>query len=127
MIERAFDRSDFSKDRLEVYDKIRRKEFANKIILSKILQRLIYRPSLCARVVETLANEKELAGLLIGVIGDYIPASRVVCFEYFLRMCGGLLRSQTPILQASQTPNTPALDEKKLISKTCFDKVTLPD
>ena len=127
-VKSAFDRSDFSKERLKIYDRIRRKEFKNKVILSKILQRLIYSPSLCVRVVKTLANQKELSNVLVGVIGDYIPANRVVCFEYFLRVLGGLLRSQTPFLQASQSlPNKSALDEKKLAGETCFEKITLPD
>jgi len=113
VIKSAFDRSDFSKDRLEVYDWIRKKEFKKKIILSKILQRLIYSPSLCVRVVETLANQEELSSMLVGVIGDYIPANQVVCFEYFFRMLDGMFQSQTPFLQASQNlPNTIPLDKK---------------
>ena len=128
VVKSAFDRYDFSKDRLEIYDRIRRKEFKKKIILSKILQHLIYNPPLCVRIVKMLGSQKELSSLLVGVIGDYIPANQVVCFEYFLRMLSGLLRRHTHFLKASQNlPGALAPGEKKLIGETCFNKTTLPD
>ena len=102
VIESAFDSSDFSKRKLKTYDQMRIKEFREKIILSKALQRLIYSPSLCSRVVETLAKQKELSSLLIGVIGDYIPANRVVCFEFFLRLLGGVLKQQPSFLSTNK-------------------------
>jgi len=92
----AFDKSDFSSRQLENYDLIRKKEFRKKNILSKVLQCLIFRPYLCNRVVETLATQKELSGLLIGVIGDYLPANKVVCFQYLLRLLGGMLNHRQP-------------------------------
>ena len=107
VVKNAFDRSDFSSRQLQYYDLIRRKEFRKKNILSKILQSLIYKPSLCNRVVETLATQKELSNLLVGVIGDYIPANKVVCFQYLLRMLRGMLKQRQPLLlRASQSlPN----------------------
>ena len=108
------DRSNFSKDHLAVYDRMRRKEFNNKTILSKILQHLIYSPSLCVSVVETLAKQKELSTVLVGVIGDYIPAERVISFEYLFKLIGGILRSQIPFWQVEKKlTNLQALDEKK--------------
>ena len=94
IIIKAFDRSDFSKDWLGVYNQIRRKEFKEKIILSKVLQRLIYSPSLCIRVVNMLVDNKKLSSTLVGVIGDYIPANEVVCLKYLTGILGGLLRNQ---------------------------------
>lgn len=109
----AFDRSDFSKGQLENYDRLRRKEFKKKIVLSKILQCLIYRPSLCVRVVKTLAEQEELAHTLIGGMGDYIPASKVVCLEYFFRLLGAMVRSQTLFMQTERgSVNPSALDDK---------------
>ena len=89
MIVRALDASDFSADWLANYDRIRRQEFYKKILLSKILQRLIYTPPLCTRVVKTLAKRRELAALLVGVIGDYVPAGQVVSFGYLMRLLSG--------------------------------------
>ena len=96
VVENAFDRSDFSSRQLQSYDLIRKKEFRKKNILSKFLQRLIYKPYLCDRVVETLATQKELSSLLVGVIGDYMPANKVVCFQYLLRLLGGMLSHRQP-------------------------------
>ena len=96
VVENAFDRSDFSSRQLQSYDLIRQKEFRKKNILSKALQHLIYRPHLCNRVVETLAAQKELSSLLVGVIGDYVPAKKVVCFQYLLRLLGGMLSHRQP-------------------------------
>ena len=112
-IANAFDKSDFSENQFKVYDRMCEKEFKKKIILSKVLQYLIYNPSVCIRVVNALALEKELSGLLIGVIGDYIPASKVVCFEYFFRLFSEVMRSRSLSLQARQClTSQPVLDEK---------------
>ncbi len=89
MVARALDASDFSTGWLANYDRLRRQEFYKKILLSKILQRLIYTPPLCIRVVKTLAKRRELAALLVGVIGDYVPAGQVVSFGYLMRLLSG--------------------------------------
>jgi flavin-dependent dehydrogenase len=107
VVENAFDKSDFSSRQLQSYDLIRKKEFRKKNILSKFLQRLIYRPYLCNRVVETLATQKELSSLLVGVIGDYMPANKVVCFQYLLRLLGGMLsHRQSSFLPTKYRPPT---------------------
>jgi len=98
VIKNAFDRADFSSRQLQSYDLIRRKEFFKKNLLSKVLQLLIYKPSLCNRVVESLASQKELSSLLVGVIGDYIPANKVVCVQYILRLLCGILKQRQPLL-----------------------------
>ncbi len=102
VIAKAFDRADFSNNHLASYDRMRGEEFKKKFFLSKVLQRLIYSPSLCVRVVKTLGENKDLAGELVGVIGDYIPAGRVVCFGYLLRISGAVLRRQTTFLQTGR-------------------------
>ncbi len=103
IVKNAFDRADFSMRQLGRYDRIRRKEFREKNILSKTLQYLIYKPSLCNYVIEALSRQKELSSLLIGVIGDYMPANKVVCFDYLLRLiCEILKRSQPELIRASQ-------------------------
>ena len=91
-VQNAFDRSDFSAKNLNNYYLLRKKEFREKNILSKILQHLIYRPSLCSQVVEALAAEKELSSMLIGAIGDYVPAKKLICFKYFLRLFERVLK-----------------------------------
>jgi menaquinone-9 beta-reductase len=103
IVNAAFDRADFSSRQLERYDLMRRKEFREKNILSKALQYLIYKPSFCKHVIEALSNKKELSSLLVGVIGDYIPANKVVCFDYLLRLIYEMLkRSQSRLIRGSQ-------------------------
>ena len=94
VIENAFNQSNFSNRNLATYDYLRRKEFQKKVMLSKLLQRLIYSPFCCDRVIKMFAIQKELSSLLVGVIGDYIPAERVVCCDYFMRILGGLIKQQ---------------------------------
>ena len=113
VVESAFNSSNFSQGRLQVYNQIRKKEFKEKIILSKILQRLIFRPSLCVYIVKMLANQKELSSTLVGVIGDYIPANQVVCFKYFSRILISFLQGQNSFPRASQNlSDLSALNEK---------------
>ena len=102
VIKNAFDRSDFSNRNLATYDFLRRKEFQKKIILSKVLQRLIYSSFCCDRVIRMLATQKELSSLLIGVIGDYIPAERVVCYDYFRCFLSGLIKQQIGSLKSKE-------------------------
>ena len=104
VINNAFDRSDFSSRQFQRYDKMRRKEFREKNILSKALQYLIYKPTLCKRVVESLIRQKELSSLLVGVIGDYVPANKIVCFQYPLRLICEMLkqRQSLPTVSNSQ-------------------------
>ena len=107
VVQTAFYKSDFSSRQLQSYDLIRQKEFRKKNILSRVLQRLIYKPYLCNRVVETLATQKELSSLLVGVIGDYMPANKVVCFQYLLRFLGGMLsHRQHSFLPTKYRPST---------------------
>ena len=107
IVKNAFNRADFSSRQLQRYDLMRRKEFREKNILSKALQYLIYKPSLCNRVVEVLARQTELSSLLVGVIGDYMPANKVVCFEYPLRLIREMLKQPQPsLIRAGQSlPN----------------------
>lgn len=85
-IDAAFKKSDFSRDHLAGYEKIRIAEFHKKFLLSKILQKLIYNPPLCRWVVKTLSRNPSLAKLLVGVMGDYFPAETVVSMKYLMRL-----------------------------------------
>jgi hypothetical protein len=49
-----------------------------------------------------LATQKELSSLLIGVIGDYIPAERVVCYDYFRCFLSGLIKQQIGSLKSKE-------------------------
>jgi flavin-dependent dehydrogenase len=65
---------DTSAGRLAAYDRRRRSEFASKIVLSRFLQAIVYRPRLARDVAAILRRDRLSAQRLIGVIGDYRPA-----------------------------------------------------
>jgi menaquinone-9 beta-reductase len=96
-IDTAFKKKDFSRAALSAYEGLRNQEFKKKFLLSKILQRLIYSRPLCNRVIRTLARNPDQAATLVGVIGDYIPADKVMSFRFLWRLLKGATGSSTKI------------------------------
>ena len=86
IIDAAFTKRDFSRGSLSVYERLRKREFNRKFLLSKILQWLIYNPPLCNRVIRILAENPDQAATLVGVIGDYIPAGKVMSFRFLWQL-----------------------------------------
>ena len=78
----AFAVRNFSKEFLMEYERQRQKEFDRKFILSRILQNFIYRRRWCNGVVTLLRRNPRMAQTLVGVIGDYFPADRVVSWRF---------------------------------------------
>tara|TARA_B100000315_G_scaffold258930_1_gene312820 strand:+ start:1862 stop:3136 length:1275 start_codon:yes stop_codon:yes gene_type:complete len=104
IIDRAFKNSDFSQNFLSQYEIIRMREFREKFMLVNILQKLIYNPPLCTRVLKILSRNPALAKLLVGVTGDYIPAKKVVSVKFLLRLVSGAILPQEkdPLAQRIQ-------------------------
>ena len=84
---------DLSRKFLAVYDERRKKEFGDKFLLSRILQKLIYSRPVCDRVVKSLSTNEVLAETLVGVIGDILPAEKVISMKFLFQLlagaCGG--------------------------------------
>ncbi|PIQ97935.1 MAG: geranylgeranyl reductase [Nitrospinae bacterium CG11_big_fil_rev_8_21_14_0_20_56_8] len=104
VIDEALRSGDVSRSALARYDRLRRSEFRHKFILSKILQKLIYTPSLSNRVIGVLSRHPRLAELLVGVIGDYVPADRVVCWGFLgkllaVALSGRRNESHSPVMR----------------------------
>lgn len=95
VLDRAFRSSEFSRKTVQGYEGLRLREFHKKFMLSRILQRLIYNPRVCRGVVKALAGNPDLAQELVGVLGDYIPADRVVSFRFLVKMILAYLRPQS--------------------------------
>ena len=89
VIQKAFQVGDFSRDFLAEYEHRRQAEFHRKFILSRILQKLIYRRRWCDGVVTLLRRNPHLAQTLVGVIGDYLPADRVVSWRFLVQAIRG--------------------------------------
>ncbi len=79
---------------LDSYFLKRENEFRKKFQLSKILQVLIYNPVLCDHVLRVLTKNPYLAKTLVGVIGDYIPADRVISFKFLYSFLKSFLFKQ---------------------------------
>lgn len=62
---------------LREYDARRRSEFSGKWLVERIVAAVVAHPRLMNRAAGGLAARKELADLLIGVTGDFVPARAV--------------------------------------------------
>ncbi len=97
VIEKALQAGDVSRDFLAEYERRRKDEFHRKFVLSRILQKMIYRPGWCDGAVALLRRNPHMAQTLVGVIGDYLPAERVVSGRFLVEGIRGALfpKSQT--------------------------------
>jgi flavin-dependent dehydrogenase len=91
IIHKAFMAGDCSKEFLAEYERQRQGEFRKKFVLSRILQNLIYRPRWCDGVVTLLRRNPQMSQTLVGVIGDYLPADRVVSWRFLLEGVWGAI------------------------------------
>ncbi len=92
VIHSGFQNSNFSRNFLSVYDERRKQEFGGKFLLSRILQGLIYNRVLCDRVMKSLSDNQVLAETLVGVIGDILPAKKVVSLKFLLQLLVGAFK-----------------------------------
>lgn len=86
VIHGGFQSLNFSRNFLSVYDERRKQEFGGKFLLSRILQGLIYNRPFCNRVMKSLSTNRVLAETLVGVIGDILPAEKVVSMKFLLQL-----------------------------------------
>jgi len=91
VIQKAFATGDFSREFLAEYERQRQEEFCKKFILSRMLQKIIYRRRWCDGVVALLRRNPQMAQTLVGVIGDYFPADRVVSWPFLLEGIRGAI------------------------------------
>ena len=91
VIQKAFEVENFSREFLAEYDRQRQSEFRKKFILSRILQKIIYRRRWCDGVVALLRRNSQMAQTLVGVIGDYFPADHVVSWPFLLEGIRGAI------------------------------------
>jgi geranylgeranyl reductase family protein len=75
---------------LSSYDEERRREFGGKWVVERVIAAVVGNPWLINRAARTLARRRDLADLLIGVTGDFVPAREVVNAKYVLTTFGML-------------------------------------
>lgn len=68
------------------YDAMRRREFGGKWWVERLIGVGVASPAVVNRAARALAGRKELADLLVGVTGDFVPASRVLTLGYLARL-----------------------------------------
>lgn len=84
---------------LAQYDAARRKEFGGKWIVERVIGTVVGIPSLINRAARNLSIRKAEADLLIGVTGDFIPASEVVRLSYLWKVFSPVPRRPSPVAQ----------------------------
>jgi hypothetical protein len=70
------------------YHRARRQEFGGKWIVERAIGAVVGSTPLINRAARNLAKRKDLADLLTGVTGDFVPAKRVVNLSYLWGVFG---------------------------------------
>jgi len=70
------------------YDRARRKEFGGKWIVERAIGAVVGTVPLINRAAKSLSARKDLADLLIGVTGDFVPAREVIRLGYLWSVFG---------------------------------------
>jgi flavin-dependent dehydrogenase len=78
VLDRALARGRRDRGALRCYARARRREFAARATLARLLQRCVRKPALAARVLALLDARPGLMDLVLTVTGDSIPPSRVL-------------------------------------------------
>jgi flavin-dependent dehydrogenase len=83
-------------DALARYDAARRAEFGGKWLVERVIGAVVGAPPLINRAAHGLSARKDLADLLVGVTGDFVPAREVVSARYLWGVFGFSLHGVTP-------------------------------
>lgn len=73
-------------DALHEYDARRRQEFGGKWLVERIIGAGVAFPVVANRAARAMAARKELADLLVGVTGDFVPPRMVLRLGYLARL-----------------------------------------
>jgi flavin-dependent dehydrogenase len=88
---------------LAAYDRCRRNEFSGKWAVERAIATAIASPPLINLAAKALARRADLANLLVGVTGDFVPAREVLKPKYVLQLiAAALLPREKPV--ASSVP-----------------------
>ncbi len=73
---------------LAAYDRSRRHEFGGKWALERLVSLAVAYPALLTHVARRLRERRDLADLLVGVTGDFIPAREVLNLRFAASLLG---------------------------------------
>ncbi|MEP6506839.1 MAG: geranylgeranyl reductase family protein [Gemmatimonadales bacterium] len=71
---------------IKAYDKARRAEFSGKWKVEKLVGMAVGFPALINRAASVLSRRRDMADLLVGVVGDFVPAREVLRPGYLLSL-----------------------------------------
>ena len=71
---------------LASYDRARRAEFRGKWMVERMIAAAVAFPPLINHAASVLSRRKDMADLLVGVAGDFVPAREVLRAGYLLRL-----------------------------------------
>jgi flavin-dependent dehydrogenase len=71
---------------LAAYDRCRRYEFGGKWMVERLIGAAVAFPALLERAARVLAKRPDMADLLVGVTGDFVPAREVLSPRYLARL-----------------------------------------
>jgi len=71
---------------LREYEKARRKEFSGKWMVERLVGTAIAFPTIINRAANVLSRRRDMADLLVGVVGDFVPAREVLKPGYLLSL-----------------------------------------
>ena len=89
---------------LAAYDRARRREFGGKWIVEWIIGAVVGSPRLMNHVARVLAARRDMADLLVGVTGDFVPARAVLNARYIATLFA------LPLSLATRTPKPTTRD-----------------
>lgn len=70
---------------LRAYERARRSEFAGKWKFERLVGRAVSSPAMMDRVAKVLARRTEMADLMVGVAGDFVPPREVLSPRFLLK------------------------------------------
>ena len=76
---------------LAAYDRCRRNEFSGKWAVERAIATAISSPALINLAAKALARRSDLANLLVGVTGDFVPAREVLRPKFVLQLIAAAL------------------------------------
>lgn len=71
---------------LSEYDRARRAEFSGKWKVERLVGAAVAFPALINRAARVLSKRRDMADLLIGVVGDFVPAREVLSPAYLFKL-----------------------------------------
>ena len=71
---------------LAAYDRCRRDEFRGKWLVERLVGTAVAYPALLNRAAQVLSRRRDMADLLVGVAGDFVPAGQVLRPGFLLRL-----------------------------------------